>query len=1141
LIDSFYKSTDTVVKYLTYIPFLLTAFTAYGQGSVLSSGKWYKIAVEKHGVYRLSFEDLNKMGFDPASIDPTKIAIYGLEGAMLPQSNSVTRPGDLVQLSIAVEDGDDGKFDRSDGVLFYAEGPDRISFNIQGNVTHYEKNIYSDKNFYFVTVATYDGARIEDVDNGDDGNIIDQYRDFVYHESNEYNVLHSGREWFGESFELTPERVFDLPVSGVVNGSELKLISEVMAQSNNPSSFKLSLNGQPIGEQPVSTIPNSTYGVKGRMRRDTLVVNADNVGAPGATVQRLTYNFNRATSGRSGGYLNFFSLHFNRHLSFDGGDQIRFVNAQSINQQSRFEISSSNALRVWNITNVFAPVEQIITFNPGKGSFTIPESPVLQVFVAFGANVPSPELVGAIENQNLHGKTTPEMIIVTHPDFVEEANRLAAHRSAHNGISVEVVTTDQVYNEFSSGRQDVSAIRDFAKHLYAKNPTVLKSLLLFGKCSYDYKDRVRQNYNMVPTYESRNSLSPLETYSSDDYFAFLEHDEGEWAEAPIVQDHSMDIGVGRLPAKTVDEARGMVNKLIAYDLAPKRFGPWRKDIVFVADDGSNSDGFTSIHQSQANSLAEDVELLNPEFNTRKIFLGTYQKKVSPNGEAIPKANEDIQDEFNSAVIINYTGHGSEKLWADERVLTAEDVASLANKSFPFLVTATCEFGRHDDPEDISTAELSILRENAGSIGLVTTARPVNSSTNFALNQAFYDGLFLRDEGKRLNIGQVIRFTKNNSTSGVANRNFSLLGDPSITLALPSYNVVVDHIKTQDNSDTLKALSTVTVRGRVVTPSGETDPGFQGILHTTLFDKRTGFRTVGRNDPAFQFNQWYNPLFRGKASVVDGAFEFSFILPKNIAYQVNPGKLSVYAVDATRGLDASGASSSFKIGESEPDVADENHSPIVQAFLGDTTFVDGGTVSPDTRLIVKISDDSGINISNYGIGNTMMAILDDDQAVFLINDYYESETDDYTKGWVNFPIRQLTPGKHTLTVKVWDTHNNSAQHTIAFNVSSEGQLLVEAFGNYPNPFSGQTTVFFRHNRAGEDLQVQFTLLNSAGMELRTVEKIVTESTYEVDLWKINDVVDFGKKLPPGLYFGRLTLRSLSDGAESTSTTKLISAN
>src|SRR5690606_11676791 len=343
-------------------------------------------------------------------------------------------------------------------------------------------------------------------------------------------------------------------------------------------------------------------------------------------------------------------------------------------------------------------------------------------------------------------------------------------------------------------------------------------------------------------------------------------------------------------------------------------------------------------------------------------------------------------------------------------------------------------------------------------------------------------------------------------------------------------------KTADGSDTLKALSTVRVKGRVETSNGETDASFNGVVNATLFDKRTPFVTIGKNNPVFNFKQWYNPLFRGEATVKDGTFEFEFMLPRNIAYEINYGKLSLYAFDDDRTRDVAGGTDSFKVGGSETDVAADNKSPEIEVFMGDTTFINGGVVSPDTYLVVKLSDESGINISNYGIGNTMMAVLDDDVEVFLLNDYYVAEKDDYTRGWIRFPIRGLTPGQHTITVKAWDTFNNPAEKAVQFTVTDGSSLVIESFGNYPNPVISETTFVFTHNRSGEELEGGILLLSATGQTLKQITFNIPTSTYEVRM-DVSDLIE-AKKLPPGLYFGRLWLRSLSDGIRSERVTKLI---
>ncbi len=1107
--------------------------------SVLSAGTWYKIAVEKNGVYRIGYDELGRMGFNVRSVDPKTIQIFGYPAGMLPQPNSTPRPDDLVELAIHVEGEGDASFDRNDYILFYAQGPDRTSFRHQNKTFFIEKNLYSDKNFYYVTAGTSEGKRNNVIDAGSGGQPIKTYHDFVVHETDRVNILRSGREWFGENFDLNTQQSFDFDISGITEGSDLKIVSEVMSESFNPSSFDISLNDVLVSNQAVPVVPDSPYAARGRIKRDTTTVNASSISASTKIRQSVRYNFKRAASRRSIGYLNFFSLHFERRLEMQNG-QIIFQNGNATDGSYRFSIDKfSPSDRIWDISDPFNSATLHFINTNGSAEFSRDAGQTPNTFVAFASKAPAPEMVGKVINQNLRGMSVPDLLIVCHPDFLAEANRLASHRNSFNHLDVAVATTEQIYNEFSSGRQDVSAIRDLARSLYLRNPSKLKSLLLIGKSSYDYKQRIEPNRNFVPTYESRNSLLPLETYSSDDYFAFLEEDEGEWNESNF-SSHTMDIGVGRLPVKTREEASRVVDKLIHYDLATKTLGRWRKDIVFVADDGSNTDGFSSVHQSQANSMAENIELNNRHFNTRKIFLGTYSKNVSPNGETAPAANRDIMGEFSDALIINYTGHGSEKLWADERILTEEDIISLKNRTYPFLVTATCEFGRHDDPKEISSAELTLLQRNGGSIGLVTTARPVNSSTNFELNQAFYDAFFTRESGEWRTIGEVVRHTKNNSTSGVANRNFSLLGDPSMTLAAPRQNIEVDQIKTVSGSDTLKALSHVVVRGRILKHDGSIDLDFSGVIEATLFDKQTKFQTIGKNNPAFKYSQWFNPLFRGEATVQEGSFELTFIMPRNIAYEVNHGKLSLYASDKERNVDATGAANSFKIGQSEPNPPTDNTPPQIQAFMEETSFRDGATVGSNTTLLVRIQDESGINVSNYGIGNTMMAILDDEET-FLINEHFSADIDDFTRGWVRFPMYGLTEGKHTLTVKAWDAYNNPAETTITFRVSSENGLALLDVGNFPNPFDSQTTVFFTHNRPGDELLVNLSIVNATGIEIISYTVSVPESPFRVNLLDLGNESGFGKKLAPGLYFARFKIRSVTDGSESTGVAKLIVAN
>ncbi len=1116
------------------------SLTLQAQSSVLSSGEWYKFAVEKTGVYRISFDLLKKAGIDPAKINPRHLKMFGLRGGMLPQPNEILRPNDLIENAIFVSGEADGRFDKGDYILFYAEDADKVSFDVSRDIFAYENNLYSDYNYYFLNTSGDDGMRISGSENvAGDFPIVNTFDDFAYHEKDEYNVERSGREWFGEKFGPTPFQTISFNIPGITAGSAVTVVSDVMGQSYTEASFRLYWNNVAFAEQKIPPIPNGRYSVKGLHRRDTITAEASAVNASGRITQELKYDFVKGT-GFSQGFLDFILVSVTRDLSLYNNQTIFSSKASLANAISTFQITNvPETAAIWDVSDPYNVRSQDFSLKATVGTFSSSTSE-LKKWIVFNSSVPEPAFVSRVANQDLLALSTPNLLIITHPDFKEEAVRLAVHRQAFSNWSVAVVTTEQVFNQFSGGRQDVTAIRDLAKFLYDKNPSALKSILLFGKGSYDYKDRLDNNTNFVPTYESRNSLHPLQTYSSDDYFAFLENNEGAWEESPA-EGHTLDVGVGRLPVASSEQARNVVDKIIDYDTNKKTLGAWRKKIVFVADDGNSDDDFTSLHQYQADQLATDIETNYPAFDAQRIFMGSYKKNVQPNGETVPGMEDDIKRSFDQgALIINFTGHGSEVIWTDERIFTEKTIDGLSNDRYPFLVTATCEFGRQDDPLQISSAERSVTKKNSGTIGLVTTARPVNATTNFNLNEAFYDALLTGTPEGYATTGEVFRQTKNNSTSGVSNRNFSLIGDPSMVLALPEYSIEVTAVKTAAGSDTLKALSTVVTKGKVLGADGQKFASFEGLVEATLFDKEEEFVTIGKNDPPFRYSQWDNAVFRGRATVRDGAFEFSFVMPKNIAYQVGRGKFSFYAFDPDTGADAKGVYSNA-IGGSETNPAGDAVAPQIQLFIGDTTFVNGGVATPDTYLIARFQDENGINISGYGIGNSIIAQLDNDAKTFVLNDYYVADVDTYRRGSIRFPILGLTPGKHTLTVKAWDVYNNPAEATIEFIVTDGEELVIERFGNYPNPFQQNTMLFFNHNRSGDDLRAQLFIYSQVGELVTSAEIFIPGSEYHVNLMELNTFGESGKKLSPGLYLARLIVRSMSNGSKNERVIKLIVVN
>lgn len=1100
--------------------------------SPLRSGLWAKFSVSADGVYKIDYNQLKAAGFDPDKIDPRKISLFGNGNGMLPQANNLPRNG-FQEIAITVVGEADGSFNAGDYILFFGQNPDSHIYDLNKEIFNYQNHLYTDKNYYFLTVAAQPGKRMSNVENIEGTfPLIKTFNDFIYHEKETYNVLKSGREWFGEQFDLSTSLSLKFNLAGVTANSNIKIASGVMGQNFNPASFSLALNGIPILNQTIASISNTQYGIKGIQVADTIIVNSSSVNAPGNTTQNFAYQYTKGTSGKSIGYLNFLLANFERDLALYG-DQTQFLSAASIaNTNSTFEISNlSIDGMIWDITDPFNVKNQNFQKVGGSGVFSTTTNE-LKTFIAFKeTGILTPVFEHQVPNQNLHGGLSPELLIVTHPNFKNEAIGLANHRESFNGISTLVVTAEEIYNSYSGGKQDPTAIRDFARTLH---DTRLKNILLFGRSSYDYKDRINKNTNFVPTYESRNSLSPLETYSSDDFFAFLEPTEGDWQESPAIG-HTLDVGVGRFPVKTVDEAATIVDKLITYDTNPKAFGPWRKEILFVADDGD-----FNLHQGDADKLARDIEAGQHQFNTQKIYLDAFKQISKPSGQVSPDAREALLKSLKKGLlIVNFTGHGSEQIWLQEQILDEELIKEWNNKTiFPLMVTATCEFGRHDDPGQVSSSELALTKKDGGAIGLVTAARPVNAATNSFLNNAFYLALFEKVNGAYKDLGTIFKETKNNSVNGISNRNFSLLGDPSMHLAIPNDEIVTTKIKTATGSDTLKALSKIIIEGEV-RRDGALNENFNGILTATLKDKEFNFNTLGDENPVFTYKDRSNTLFRGQASVSNGTFQLEFILPKNIAYQVGYGKLSLYAMNPKKDTDAIGGSTNFKIGESELDNGSDKSSPEIKLYMGDTTFINGGIVSSNTQLVARLSDASGINIANYGIGNSLMAILDNDK-IFEIGEFYIADIDDFTKGTITFPIENLEPGKHTIEIKAWDTFNNPASGTISFVVTGE-QLVIDNLYNFPNPFSDFTSIQFAHNRAGDDLEIIASILDMSGQPMNTLHFEVSSSQYLVTLPEWNGTNAAGTKLSNGIYLLRLTVRSLLDGSKNEHISKLIILN
>jgi hypothetical protein len=1109
-----------------------TKSLVFANQSKLASGDWYKIATTHKSVYKLNRNFFNQLGIDVQSLDPRTIKVYGYGGGMLPARNNDPRLDDLNEQAVFVRGESDGEFDAGDFVAFYGESQVDWSYDsISGRFNH-KVNMYSDSVFYFIQIGGSQGKRISVVNNdGLTANLqVSSYNDYDYHEVDKINLIKSGQLWLGEVFDNQLNYTFNFSFPGLDKQQPSFAEVQVVARAGVKSQFTVSSSGSSTVIENSRVVLNRYETPYATMSKNTLTFTPsnDNVSI------NLSYNKPQTVSK---GWLNYININVRRSL-INYGNQLFFRDLSSIGNAnvSQFNIQSVQSLRVWDISDPLNITELTTERNANKISFKSP-TPNLKEFVAFNKfDTTNVFPLGRVANQNLHGMPQADMLIVTHPSFTSQAERLAnLHKD--EGLTVNVATTTQVFNEFSSGAQDPIAIRMYAKMFYDRANTEAetpKYLLLFGDASYDFKNRFQGNTKLVVSYESPNSLQPVKSYVSDDYMALLDNSEGNWPNSGTLD--KVDLGVGRLPVKTAQEAEGVLNKIIAH-YSNASIGSWRNRITFVADDGDGN-----LHMGQSKDLANLVESKSEGFDLNKIFLDAYNRESTPAGPRYPTVNRAIdQAVLNGSLIMNYTGHGGETGWTGERVLDVPSILAWDNiHKQAIFVTATCEFSRFDDPFRTSAGELVLLNPNGGGIALLTTTRLVYANQNYWLNVSFYNRLLQRKpDGSFKRLGDVAREVKNNNAQQDNTRNFSLLGDPALKIGLPRYKVVTTHINNQDTSvvDTVNALSEVSVKGYLSDENGQKLESFNGLIYPTVFDKASQKKTLGNGGSVpMSYEVYESQIFRGKATVGNGEFEFKFIVPKDISYNFGKGRLTYFADNGYEA--ANGEFTNFLIGGSNDSAITDNSGPEIDLFLNDRSFVYGGITNDKPVLLADLSDELGLNTVGSGIGHDIIAIIDENtENTIVLNEYYEANVDDYKSGEIRFPLEQLSEGKHTLTLKAWDVANNSAEKSIEFNVVNEKDIEINNLVNYPNPFTTNTEFIFQHNQPGIPLDVKLEIFTVSGKLVKSFDQIIVNEGFLSRDIRWNGRDEYGDRIGKGVYIYKLKVRS-GNGSTAEKIEKLV---
>ncbi len=1086
--------------------------------SVLSSGEWYKIATAEDGIYKVDYRFLEQCGLSVSGLASNQIRLYGTGGGKVDMDNSMPRPDDLEEIAILVEDGGDGIMDRGDYFLFYGE--DQVVWSNEGARYEHDINPFADSVFYFLTINGGVGspARVQETSASRFTSTTTQVDYYDFYEQDLVNVIQSGRTWYADEISVAGSQDFGFTVPNAVPNSTAFVKSSFISRSVNIPNTKMTVSVPNQNASPGEVIFNSVAGFYGAPFAQSGSVDMEFTARSGNFLTKLTYD--NSVNSQAQAWVDYISVNARRNLIFNG-PFMKFSDHRSVADGAlvRFRVDAgSEEVTVWDITDPLAVQQMQLSRAQGLTSFNT-EYDTLRTFLAFdGSQWLTPQRVGFVENQNLHSLSNIKYVVVSHENFVAQAQELADFHEQYDGFSTAVVPVKQIYNEFSGGAADITAIKEFMRMLYHRaidnGGTRPEYLLLFGDASYDFKDRISGNSNFIPAHQTINSLIPTTSVVSDDYFGLMDDDEGESPQDLV------DIGIGRLPARSRSEAQNMVNKIIHYT-RQQTFGAWRNEVVFVADD---EDGNTYMEQSDA--LSSVIKGEHPEYNIDKIYLDAYKQSSGAGGERYPSVNVAINDRISSgALIMYYIGHGGELGWAHERVLEVVNVNGWQNMdNMTLLITATCEFSRFDDPRRTSAGEFALLNPNGGAVALLTTTRAVYSSPNFVLTQAFTDLAYDTVGNVRPRLGDLARITKvrtvSEAASAAANsRCFSLLGDPGLMLAYPQKQVMVENIP-----DTVKALEKVTVSGYIADEFGNKMSGFNGVVYPLLFDKEATLKTLnndGIGEHTYTLRK--NALFRGKASVKDGDFSFDFVVPRDIDLSFGGGKLSFYAENGE--VDANGAFLDFTVGGVSDNPITDNQGPDADLFMNDNKFVFGGLTDENPELYAEVSDSNGINMVGNGIGHDITAVLDDNtKNTIVLNDFYESDLDSYQSGKIRYPFNNLEDGRHTLKLQVWDVNNNPSTANTEFVVADNEQLALEHILNYPNPFTTNTQFYFEHNKPGQSLDVRIEVFTVSGKLVKTIDTEMASEGYRVGpiAWDGKD--QYGDKIGRGVYIYRLSVKT-----------------
>lgn len=1117
---------------LVFIAFFVKSLLVNGQksytpNSVLGKGKWIKISTSSAGIYKVTSNQLKAAGFS-GNISSEKLRLFGNGGGILPESNSAWVQDDLAEVSIELSDGGDGIFDGNDYFIFHSPGAHQWIFDEKTKQYRFQKNFYSNKSYYFVQLSELSGLRISSAPVL--SNPVRQVTTFYEHyhqELDSISFLRSGKEWYGEDFSnqngRKSVREFQVATNAVA-GQKVRVVSDLIGRSFAQS------NRMPVSLNGVRLFDHQTLPLVGSILEPAANPNRQEGEALIASNSiSLSYQFN-GSGINAEAWLNWFDVHYTRNLDMQGLKILSFRDTSLMLPGNTAEYRISNPAAnsiVWDITNPLKPRK--VTVQAGNPLKFVQDIPFIKEYLVFDpSQIPLSVVEGEVANQDLHATGPQDMVIVTDPLYMEQAERLAEFHRQKQGLRVLTVDPGKIFNEFSSGTPDPSAIRNFLKMLYDKAGSDIgkrpRFLLLFGTTSYIQNENSKGYGNKVPSYQSESSLDPLTSYVTDDFFGFLDDNEDINRNSPSPM---LDIGIGRIPARNLMQATTVVNKILNYH-SIHSFGSWRNNITLVADDEDYN-----LHLNDAELHSALIGARSPAWNLQKIYLDGFVQEGGTSGSFYPAVNTTITNGINRGTLLwNYSGHGGSSRLAQEAILDKKLISVWNNSNrLPLFITATCDFAPFDDLTQFSLGEDLLMTRSSGAIGLMTTTRLVFASSNRVINNNFLNSMLSRNsKGEVPALGSALmeakNFTVQNSGDFVNARKFIMLGDPAMKIGIPEYNVRAISLNGKSiagNPDTIRATEEYELKGEILKPDGTLASDFNGDVYSTLYDKPSTLKTLA-NDPQSRAVDYPSSdviLHNGMVKAQNGQFSFKFTAPRDMDLRMGNGRISFYANNEK--YDAAGGTQKLVVGGLGNNMTSDKQGPILTGYLDTISFRNGDLVRASPMLYVDLSDASGINLTG-SLGHEIIAVIDGDKSGAIILNGLFTPAPEKNSGSIVIQLPFLSAGKHTVAVRAWDVFNNSATLTLDFKVNTFNSILISKLQCIPNPVSGKAIFKAEIDGPTDAADVQLTIFALGGQAVKSFRSTINEPSLRSLLIEWDGKDDRGNALGTAVYAYMLQIKT-----------------